>query len=384
MLKIRASLSLLFLLIGLASFGQFEGEISILTCTPGQEIYSAFGHTAIRARGTFEGERVDWVYNYGTFEFDESFVWKFTMGKLNYMLSRQEFPYFQYEYIRSLRGIEEQTLNFNEFEKNKLLALLEENYKPENRYYLYDFFYDNCSTRVRDILKEVSDKELSYGETSNQGKSFRDLIHEYLGNFCWTEWGIDIALGLPCDKIAEGEEDMFLPDHLFDRLAAARLGDGPLVLRTEEILPLEEIETSKSWGPKQVTWLFFAVYLVVFFWSILKKRSTRAVDNGVLILFGFIGLFVCFLWFLTDHVATINNLNILWASPLAFVIAFANKSLIWARWILLVIGLSALLALLGSMILPQELHPAILPLALVAFLLSTKHLIIIPRWGKNN
>ena len=151
-----STLLLMFLTLNsLSSTAYISSEsarFTLLTCTPGPDLYSLFGHSAIRYQDTIRGKMVDWVYNYGTFIFDEDFYVKFARGKLDYVLSKQDFPFFQEEYIYSGRGIFEQELLFTSKEKQKLLDLLEENYLPQNRTYRYDFFYDNCSTRIRDII----------------------------------------------------------------------------------------------------------------------------------------------------------------------------------------------------------------------------------------
>src|SRR5688572_22545933 len=240
--------SMLFFLSAFSIAGKSElslpelsssAKVSVLTCTSGPDLYSLFGHSAIRFQDTIDGEWMDWVYNYGTFYFTDDFYFKFAKGKLDYRLSKTCFHDFQHEYIETGRGITEQDLKFSREEKQRLFVLIEENYLPENREYRYDFFYDNCSTRIREIIKKASGDEVHFTYVFPRQYTFREAIQNYLKYNQWGDFGIDLALGMPCDKIMENGDAMFLPDTLMKELSYASFSSDVLVAREEEILPQE-------------------------------------------------------------------------------------------------------------------------------------------------
>src|SRR5690606_14212050 len=175
--------------------------ISLLTCTPGAELYSSFGHSAFRVQNTATGE--DLIFNYGTFDFnDPDFYAKFVRGKLLYFVSLEQYNYFMFQYSYEGRGVTEQILNLDCAMKQELFSALKENIKEEKKYYHYDFLYDNCSTRLWDMLKNHTDANLKLGNIlPEKDIRFRNLLHEYLdkGGMFWSKLGIDILLGLPVD-----------------------------------------------------------------------------------------------------------------------------------------------------------------------------------------
>ena len=206
-------------------------RISLLTCTPGTELYSTFGHSALRVYDSINNK--DLVFNYGTFDFyDPDFYNKFVKGKLLYFVSIDSLPSFMEEYDYYKRGITEQAINISCDEKQKLIALLFENAKEENKYYRYDFNYDNCTTRLRDMLEKAAGKQL---ETKNilpkPNTTFRNLIHVYLdrGGQQWSKLGIDMLLGHPMDKKVTNREAMFLPDYLLMAFDSSKLNGQPVV-----------------------------------------------------------------------------------------------------------------------------------------------------------
>lgn len=177
-------------------------RFSLLTCGAGEEIYSLFGHTAIRYENFTRG--IDAVFNYGIFSFNTpNFILRFTLGETDYQLGVTSYKQFAYEYTWTGRDVWQQTLNLNAEEKKKLLALLEENYLPQNRIYRYNFFYDNCATRPRDQIERAVQGTLEYADdmTSFQtGISFRDIVHQYTIGHSWARFGIDLCLGSQADK----------------------------------------------------------------------------------------------------------------------------------------------------------------------------------------
>ena len=198
-------------------------QISLLTCTPGEELYSTFGHSAIRIIDS--NNVTDYVYNFGCFNFDDDdFYFKFIRGRLLYFVNVERTDEFIAAYHESNRNITEQTLSLTFNEKKEIQKALNENLKEENKFYKYDFFYDNCTTRVRDILSKYKSPSPEFPYVMPSGTTFRQAIHVYLDNNQqdWSKLGIDILLGQPTDKIMAASEQEFLPDNLLAALDSCK------------------------------------------------------------------------------------------------------------------------------------------------------------------
>ena len=204
-------------------------QISLLTCSPGQELYSTFGHTAIRVKDSVTG--TDIVFNYGTFDdSDPYFYLKFTRGVMRYALSVQSFPDFMQEFMQEHRGVTEQTLQLDCIEKLRLLQALQVNAEEENRFYNYHFYADNCTTRARDIISKNTGTPLVFRNIlPEKHPTFRQLIHSYLdkGEQYWSKLGIDMCLGWHLDARVTNEEAMFLPDYLMKGFDSAATKQSP-------------------------------------------------------------------------------------------------------------------------------------------------------------
>ena len=206
---------------------------SVITCGAGQEFYTTFGHSAIRICDTTQ--QLDLVYNYGTFNFDTPhFYWTFARGRLNYHLARGTFQNFIFEYAYEGRAVWEQRLLLSNQELNNLFILLETNYQPEYRYYMYDFFRDNCATRVRDMVaNSLCHRQLSHETTTDTNLTYRQLLYRYTAdNLLWWRLGVDIALGQRCDHRCSNYEYMFSPIEMMAQLDTMAVSDTrqPLVL----------------------------------------------------------------------------------------------------------------------------------------------------------
>ena len=214
-----------------------ESRFSIITIGPYEdELYSAFGHSGIRYYNKSTGEDV--FYNYGIFDFDQpNFYLNFLNGKLLYKVGKYSYPSAEKFYRSQDRYIKEQILNLNPPAQILLYNYLEQNIKPENANYLYNYVYDNCATKIRDILEEVIGDKLSYAKY-DEVISFRKLMDKYLDNNMWGDLGIDICLGPEIDSNIPYESKMFLPDYLFESLQSAKIGDTvDLVSETNEYIP---------------------------------------------------------------------------------------------------------------------------------------------------
>ena len=212
-------------------------RISLMTVAPGAELYSTFGHSALRV---FDPERgLDKIYNYGTFDFDQpNFYLNFVRGRLLYSLATESFRSFEYGNRLEQRQMKEQVLALRPDQKQRLFDLLEENATPANRDYLYDFFYDNCATRIRDVLQKATSDSLQWERNQlPEGTTLRDLLGFYLTEHPWTQYGINLVLGKPTDRLADTYSSMFLPDYLHDAVSGARFLNGQSLLFAENVGP---------------------------------------------------------------------------------------------------------------------------------------------------
>ena len=328
-------------LIGLICFISLLGKVqaqelplsdsataSVITCGAGNDFYTTFGHSAIRITDPARG--IDFVYNYGTFDFDTPhFYWQFARGRLNYCLSRSRMENFMAVYDYEQRAVWEQPLNFTTQEVNNLFVALEWNYLPENRYYQYDFFRDNCATRVRDMVEAASGKR-TIGFDDWEDYSYRYWLHEATagGRLEWWTLGVDLLLGLPADHVCDKSESMFYPMCMMWLYDNATRDGEQFIQPTEELLQDTRPPLRRSFPPMVVA-LIFAVVAV----ATWRGWWHRWMDSVLFIIAGILGLFLLFMWFGTDHYCTAWNLNILWASPLLILIAIRHKkSPSWALW----------------------------------------------------
>lgn len=339
-------------------------RLSLLTCTPGTELYSTFGHSAIRVIDS--SGKTDIIFNYGTFDFeDPAFLVKFTRGKLLYFVSIDEFENFLDQYNYEKRGITEQVLDLSCDAKKNLLIALHDNAKEENRYYKYDFVYDNCTTRIRDIIFSSAKNQVDTKNIRPKDEiTFRNLIHEYLdrGNHYWSKLGIDILLGSPLDKKLSNSEAMFLPDYLLKAFDSTLLNGKPLVTDKATIL-VSTMPVNKP-SPASPFLLFTVFFLIIAILSFIKKTTDffTFFDFILFFLTGALGLLLLFMWFGTDHQTCRNNFNLIWAFPVHLVIVFfLFQKRYWLRYYFLVNAILLLLLMLGWNWLPQEMNNALLP-----------------------
>ena len=345
-------------------------EISVLTCDPGNEIYSLFGHSALRIKNPINGQ--DLVVNWGLFEFSESqfqFGYDFAKGRLKYYMGIQLMSNFITEYRRSKRGIREQVLNLSNQEKYKIIQLLEENYKPENRKYKYEFFYDNCSSRLRDIIKKVFGENINFYQSPKSNKfTFRETIHLYLESFPWLKLGIDLVLGKKIDKLVSNENLMFLP------LNVEEIFDKSLVQNNESIKNLVKSKNTliESFENKNklnnigfYSWILLAITLLLIVFKLDKALGVWSSLN--LFIIGLLGIVLVFMWIGTDHNATKMNFNLLWASPFHFILIFCLIKESWNNftyWYLILSLILIFTTILFWFTLTQEFNSFVKPIIL--------------------
>ena len=291
----------------------------MITCDPGAELYSSFGHSAFRI--VDPTLHIDQAYNYGTFNFNtNNFYIKFARGKLLYDLSSYPFHYFIRDYIKENRTVVEQVLNLDQSEKQAMFDFLENNAKPENKSYLYDFFFDNCATKLPEVSTKVLDGnvQMNYDFANGLDYTFRDLIHLYVDNKSWGKFGIDLALGSVIDRKTTPEEYLFLPDYVLKSYEKASIQKDnevvPLVKRTNLLYTSKpEVQEKLFFTPFLLFSLLSLLVLWITFKDFKNNKRTKWLDFSLFLSTGLIGLVVLLLWFATDHSATANNYNFLWA-----------------------------------------------------------------------
>ena len=310
----------------------------------------------------------DIVYNYGTFSFDdEGFYLKFIRGKLLYYVSAENFEDFKYTYQSTNRGITEQVLNLTAAEKTTVQHFLNNSLKEENKYYKYDFFFDNCTTRLRDILKKNHDSTFTIKPVMPLGTTFRQAIYQYLdkNHKDWSKLGIDILLGKPCDGVMTAEQMQFLPNNLMISLDSA---SHPLILSHQN---LYSINTDNNKAPLFTPLVVFTLLLVIIIAiSFLKNNFALAFLHGFdgLLLFctGALGIILIFMWTATDHSMTKSNFNLLWAWPTHVVIAFfVNSKKVWVKKYFAFTTAALAIVLVAWFFLPQHLNTGLIPFVLL-------------------
>lgn len=341
-------------------------QISLLTCTPGDELYSTFGHSAIRI--TDSSNTSDIVYNYGTFNFDdEGFYIKFARGKLLYYVSTEYFKDFRYLYEATNRGITEQVLNLTPAEKIAVQSFLNNNIKEANKYYQYDFFFDNCTTRLRDIIKKNHDSSFTVKPVMPLGTTFRNAIHQYLdkNEKEWSKLSIDILLGKPCDGVMTAEQMQFLPDNLMISLDSA---SHPLVASHQNLYPVNNESTKGSlFTPLNI---FILLLIVIVAASLSRNKFILSClygfDGLFFFLTGVLGIILILMWTATDHSMTKQNFNLLWAWPTHAVAAFfVTSKKNWVRKYFTFSAVVMAIVLLVWFFLPQQLNKSLIPLVLL-------------------
>lgn len=369
----------LFLLVFsyLTSIQAQDYRVSLLTCDPGEELYSAFGHSAIRVMDPETGQ--DFVFNYGTFNFNTpNFYGKFAAGKLDYMLSVSTYADFIEDYYNQERGVREQVLNLSTQQAQFLVEYLQVNYSPERRNYRYEFFFNNCATKVRDAMELTLGDNLIWNDQEKEAdeKTFRTLIDEYVLRLPWADLGIDLALGSVIDRDATPREEQFLPDYMEAAFARAEIqGDGPtrpFVKESSVILEFPNNQfTMSSINPYWIFWVVAILFTAVTFIGFKKKKLLIGFDVAFFGLIGIMGIVIFFLWFATEHTATKWNWNLLWAFPghLVLAVALLSKNLKpWVRQYLLFALIMADAAVVFWIMGWESFHPSLIPIMLVLIL----------------
>tara|TARA_R110002049_G_scaffold82349_9_gene209595 strand:- start:644 stop:1819 length:1176 start_codon:yes stop_codon:yes gene_type:complete len=339
-------LTLIFLLLTtFATQAQYvdlseTSEVSILTIGPGDQLYDKFGHSAFRIKDT--AKDIDLIFNYGRYDFNTpNFYTKFARGKLLYELGVSDYTSFLNSYRRQQRWVKEQVLDLDYSEKQAIFHYLLKNAEPENKKYLYDFFYDNCATRIRDVLQENLGDKLSFNnELTTQDFTFRELIQKNVHYNTWGSLGMDVAIGAVVDRKAEPLEYQFLPEYVYEATENATINKNgktsPLVKETSTLYngPGRSLESNFLTGPLFVFGIIALMIIYFTYRDHKRNKRSRLLDAIIFFVTGIIGIILLFLWFGTDHSATLSNYNLLWAVPLSLFFApliFKKEPKKWLR-----------------------------------------------------
>lgn len=360
-------------------------RLSLLTCAPGEEIYSLFGHTAIRYEIPSQG--IDVVFNYGMFSFNTpNFIFRFSLGETDYQLGATDYEHFASEYAFYNRSVWQQTLNLTDEEKANLFRLLEQNYRPENRTYRYNFFYDNCATRPRDKIEESISGKVAYpAEPADGSLSFRDIVHEYCKGHPWSRFGIDLCIGSEADRPITQRQMMFAPFYLKNAFEGGQIVNGtekrPLISATELIIDATPAPDDSGWMPTplQCTLLLFILITAATIYGIRKQKGLWGID---LFLFGISGIAGCLLAFLalfSEHPAVSSNYLLFIFHPgqllfLPYIVHCVRKR---KKCWYLTLNLAVLtLFMLLFWLIPQRFDFAVVPLALSLLIRSASNMIL--------
>jgi len=338
----KKALSIILLIftlnIGYSQYIQLStnAEISIITAGPGKVLYEGFGHSTIRIKDT----NFDTAYNYGMFDFNApNFNLNFTKGKLLYKLESYPFHYFVRSYQRDGRWIKEQVLNLNKQEKQQFYEYLENNAKPENATYLYDPFFNNCATILREITELILKEKVTFKTNHIQKKkSFRALMNDEIQWNTWGSFGINLALGSKLDQVATEKQHMYLPDFVYSGFKNATVTidakEENLIKTDRYILKFDELKVkTSSLNPLVVFSLILFIGLCITYRDIKRKKRTKWLDFLLFFFTGLIGLLIVFLWFFTDHSTTPNNFNFLWAFAPNLFVAFLMLKETPKKWV---------------------------------------------------
>jgi hypothetical protein len=331
----------------------------LITCGPGTETYSIYGHSALRI--IIPEKKADTIYNWGVFDFDTpNFVWKFAKGRLDYMISAESARSFLSVYVYEQRYVYSQRINIDSKETRKLLELINENIKPENRKYRYDFFYDDCSTRIRDLLeKSIGDLLVYPPPERNNIPTFRDMVAKYQNPYPWLRFGVDLIMGSTSDKKAGFRERMFLPIEMKDGLSQTliqRSGKRIPLLQNPEVLVDFGTPVVKQNLLSSPPFIFTLVIIIILIIAALTKsrKIIRIIDIIIYSVFSVLSVLMIFFNFFTDHVQMRWNLNIIWLNPFILIcltMLILNKTAtIWFR----IVFLFSAGFLILQFILPQD------------------------------
>ena len=362
---------------------------SLITCSPGQEVYALYGHTALRLQNFTTGE--DLVFNYGVFSFKQPhFIWRFVRGQCDYMVVPVPWQYFTREYEERGSSITAQVLNLTSEEVNRLYGNMLEDCKPENRQYRYNFLYNNCTTKVRDAIENCVEGHVVYPD-SIPVYTYRQMLHQYTCQHPWAQEGNDILLGAAVDTSLCARAAMFAPEYMLRYadnayIYAENNDKRPLVLHKEILLhgcpPKVKLEFPLSPVQAMLVLVAFAVLVVLverwLNWQFWLWDAVLLLGQGAA------GLLLLFMFFFSEHPAVDSNWQIWVLNPIALIAlpmvikaAYRRKKTLWHAAFFVILSTF----LVFSPWMPQEFGKLVVPLALT---LLTRPISYYLYYRKNN
>ena len=363
--------------VGFTQLPSSSAKFSLLTCAPGDMAQDAWGHSAIRFYDPIN--QIDVVYNYGTYDFNKSnFILNFLKGKLDYDLASGSYANFLRVYDYYERSVWEQDFDLEDIEVDQLYRFLQNNALPENRTYQYEFFYDNCSTRIRNMLSGNL-SGFSYADRSIDKITFRQLLDVDLEYRDWTDFGIDLILGATCDMEADFEQTMFLPNFLYDNLEQASFSKNgsttKLINKDRLVIDHEDrgaLRRSSFLITPVILFSLLALLelLILLFRDKLNYKALRIYDYIWVLVLAVCSMIMMLMWFATEHVTCSQNWNLLWANPgyIAMLFLFWKSNSKTKYYLLGFMIACTTLALLGWWIIPQQYHIAFIPIMITMLL----------------
>ena len=313
-------------------------NISILTVSPGKDLVDAFGHSGIRV--VDNESNYDVVFNFGIYDFQApDFYSNFVKGRPIYSLGINNYNRFFNDYKNQKRGILEHKIQISKNKKDALIRLLFENSRQENKFYVYEYFNDNCSTKVADLFIENFNDEIYNSEinlSSKSNDSYRSLIYKMIPKNSWGSLGIDICLGSIIDQDISYRQTFFLPSKFGSFLDTIE-SVSPEIIESKLLLKSQDVFKESSFNltsPLFVILFISILIILVSFRDYRNNKQTKILDILLISITTTIGLLISYLWFYSDHSAASQNYNILWASPLniiLFIDLFTRKK---RKWIL--------------------------------------------------
>lgn len=302
-------------------------EISLLTCRPRQNVYSLYGHTAIRIQD--KQNHLDMAVNYGMFSFDKPFfILRFVFGLTDYSMDIEDFEAFRIYYATRGAGVKQQTLNLTKEEKRAIIDAIIKNYEPQNRVYRYSYFYDNCTTRARDILLDNIKGTIRYQTRNKNSESYREMIHDYNEQQRWARFGNDLLLGIKADFPTNHEQQQFLPDNLrkdFDNAVVIdKNGQKRALVSNSSWVVLPGTQAEWSGFPLSPTTCAIIFFVIVVAFSIYERYETKmfwGMDIFLMLLTGLCGLILLAMVF-SQHPTVRVNLQILLLNPISLIFLY--------------------------------------------------------------
>lgn len=341
-----------------------QAEISVVTCSPGNEAYSVYGHSAFRVKD--KANNYDVVFNYGIFDFSSSnFLYRFAKGQTDYKLDDCSLDSFVVGYKKNNRSIYEQVLDLSQAEKQKIFDFLIWNAKPENRVYRYNFFFDNCATRIRDVLANNIEGGLTFNEKKHSHKTLRELVDDCHGKLLWLTFGIDLVVSSESDREATFWEEMLLPDYLMNHLAEAVKTNGttPIVKKMTTIYQSSggDYKSSKFFSPFVVFLVCALLFAFVSYKQFRRSEMKNGLDYLIYGITGVMGVVMAWMALFSEHPAMSPNYNLLWALPVNLLFAIALRVKKWSPFVKyyhVFISIWLILFICCSPFIPQRFHPA--------------------------